>query len=253
MQADLKTFGALGVYGCAVPAALTAQNTTSVASTFAVPAEFLEQQIDTLFADVSIDAVKIGMLGSLDAIRTVSAALRRHRPPHIVLDTVFRATTGSLLIDPRALDAFREGLVPLATVITPNAREAGVLLNSSAPRTVKAATACARELVAGGARAALVTGGHLPLASESVDVLCDGERVYEFRVARVAGPPRHGTGCALSSAIAARLALGDALPQACERAQVFVAKAIAASDALRVGKGAAPVNHFFTGAANPSA
>lgn len=232
------------MYGCAVPAALTAQNTTAVTATFAVPAEFLEQQIDTLFADVAIDAVKIGMLGSLDAIRTVSAALRRHRPPLIVLDTVFRATTGSLLIDPRALDAFREGLMPLATVVTPNAREAAVLLDGAAPRTVKAATICARELVKAGARAALVTGGHLPLKSESVDVLYDGARVYEFRVARIAGPSRHGTGCTLSSAIAARLALGDPLPQACERAQAFVAKAIAANDALDVGKGAAPVNHL---------
>lgn len=246
MQADLKTFTAFGVYGCAVPAALTAQNTTAVTSTFAVPAEFLEQQIDTLFADVAIDAVKIGMLGSLDAIRTVSAALRRHRPRFVVLDTVFRATTGSLLIDPRALDAFREGLLPLATVVTPNAREAAVLLDCAAPRTVKAATTCARDLVARGARAALVTGGHLPLKSESVDVLFDGAQVSEFRIARVPGPSRHGTGCALSSAIAARLALGDTLTQACERAQAFVAQAIAASDALRVGKGAPPVNHIIS-------
>ena len=232
-----------------MPAALTAQNTTAITGTFAVPADFLAEQIDTLFADVSIDAVKIGMLGSLHAIRTVAAALRQHRPRFVVLDTVFRASTGSLLIDPRALDAFREGLVPLATVVTPNAREAGVLLDAPTPRTVKAAATAARELVKQGACAALVTGGHLPLRSESVDVLFDGETVHEFRVPRVPGPSRHGTGCALSSAVAARLALGDALVDACRTAQAFVARAIAASGELRVGKGAAPVNHLFTDAA----
>jgi hydroxymethylpyrimidine/phosphomethylpyrimidine kinase len=190
-----------------------------------------------------VDAVKIGMLGSVAVARTVVEILREAAPPIIVLDPVLRASTGRDLLDSDALAVVRDDLMPLATVVTPNVREAGVLLGTTV-ETLDAARAAAAALVTRGARAALVTGGHLPGGREVVDVLHHGGSLRELRVAREREGTggTHGTGCVLSSAIAALLARGMTLIDACAAAQAFVAMAIARSRELDVGRGATPVH-----------
>jgi len=244
IQADLKTFSALGVYGMAVPTALTAQNTLAVSAIYDVGATAVRTQLEAVFADIRVDAVKIGMLGSAAVARTVADVLRDVAPPFVVLDPVLRASTGRDLLDGDALAVVLDELMPLATVITPNAAEAALLLGEQTTRvsTPAAARDAARALVARGARAALVTGGHLESADEVVDVLHDGTSVTEFRIARERGSGTHGTGCTLSSAIAAWLARGATLSDACEAAQRFVAAAIAHAAELDAGQGSGPVN-----------
>ena len=244
IQADLKTFSALGVYGCAAITTLTAQNTTGVSAVFPVPADFLRHQLDAVFSDVRIDAVKIGMLGSVDAIRTVAAALRLYRPAFVVLDPVLRATTGAELLPAGALATLCNELLPLVTLVTPNAHEAGVLAGRGAPQTITEARVLAALLLERGAAAVLVTGGHLTDSARSIDVLHDGLRIHEMSVPRVLAGETHGTGCTLSSAVAALLARGYALQEACALAQQFVADAISSSTALSVGRGAKPVHQL---------
>jgi hydroxymethylpyrimidine/phosphomethylpyrimidine kinase len=244
VQADLKTFAALSVYGCAVLTALTAQNTVELSALLAVPPEFLRRQLDAVFTDVRVDAVKIGMLGSVDAIRTVAAVVRAYQPAFVVLDPVLRATTGARLLDADALAALRDELLPLVTIVTPNADEAGALLGAAAPRTVAEAGEAAGLLTACGVAAALVTGGHLADADVSVDVFHDGRTARTFRVPRIPNGGAHGTGCTLSSAIAALLARGRTLPQACAEAQQFVAVSIALGADLQVGRGPGPIHQL---------
>lgn len=250
IQADLKTFSALGVYGMAVPTALTVQNTMTVSEIHDVGAAVVRAQLEAVFSDVRVDAVKIGMLGSAAVARAVAAVLRDAASPVVVLDPVLRASTGRDLLDADAVDVMRDELIPLSTVITPNIGEAALLLGlppTTAPTLAGSRTA-ATALVARGARAALVTGGHLSDDADVVDVLHDGSSLHELRVRReregVGGT--HGTGCTLSSAIAALLALGlpkgRPLESACAEAQTFVAIAIARARELDVGKGAGPVH-----------
>lgn len=241
LQGDLKTFAALRVNGCAVPTALTAQNSRGVHAVFRVPAEFVVRQLDVLFDDVEIHAVKIGMLGDAAVVTAVCDVLRRYRPPHVVLDPVLRASAGGMLLDEAGLDAVRETLLPLVTVMTPNAEEAGALLRAPAPTTEREAEQAARALYELGANAVLVTGGHLLNELECADVLYTAETSRVFRAERMAGGT-HGTGCALSSAIAALLALGAPLGEACEAAQVFVGQAVRGGAALHVGGGTGSVH-----------
>ena len=244
IQADLKTFAALGAYGCAALTALTAQNTVEVSAVLPVPADFLRQQLETVFSDVRVDAVKIGMLGTADAVRTVAAVLHAYRPPWVVLDPVLRATAGARLLDADALAVLRDELLPLVTIITPNAREAGELLGIAPPQSVADARVAAERLLSCGAPAALITGGHLGDSDVCVDVLHDGHILWELSVPRVPGARGHGTGCTLSSAVAALLAQGCLLPQACAEAQQFVAASIRRGADLRVGRGAGPVHQL---------
>lgn len=241
LQGDLKTFAALRVNGCAVPTALTAQNTLGVFDVMPVPAAFVVRQLDVLFDDVEIHAVKIGMLGDASVVRAVCDVLRRHRPPYIVLDPVLRASAGGALLDEAGLTLMREQLLPLVTVVTPNIYEAGALLGVPAPTTESEAEAAARQLCELGAGAALVTGGHLPNGLECSDVLRADDVTHVFRTARVAGAA-HGTGCALSAAIAALLAKGRPLAAACAEAQIFVAGAVRAGVTLNAGRGVGPVH-----------
>lgn len=241
IQGDLKTFAALGVHGCAVPTALTAQSTRGVHAVFAVPAEFVNRQLETLLDDVEVAAVKIGMLGDASVVRVVAAVLRRYVPPHVVLDPVLRASAGGTLLTAGGLEALREELLPLVDVVTPNALEAGALLGIQPPGTEEEAVDAARQLVACGVRAALVTGGHLQDAASCVDVLAVGGSTVAFRTSRLEGGT-HGTGCALSSAVAALLARGADLATACAEAQAFVAAAVRGGRQLSVGRGAGPVH-----------
>jgi hydroxymethylpyrimidine/phosphomethylpyrimidine kinase len=245
--ADVKAMSANGAYACAVVAALTAQNTVGVDSIFAVPPDFVARQIDTLFADVRIDAAKIGMVGQGPVIRAVAERLAHWRPPHVVLDPVMIAKSGHGLLERSAVGALREALLPLATTITPNLPEAGVLLESTAPEDVKGMRRAAerlRSLMAhDGERWVFLKGGHLP-GGEAIDVLHDGDRMIELAAPRIDTKNTHGTGCTLSAALAALLPQSPDVPTAARRAKDYLGKAIAASGRLEVGKGHGPVHHF---------
>lgn len=242
IQADLKTFAALGCYGMTAITALTAQNTLGVRSIHAVPLAILADQVDAVVEDIGVDAVKIGMLHSADTVRTVGAALRRHGLRRVVLDPVMIATSGAVLIDEQAVDVLVRELFPLADLVTPNLDEAALLVRKPL-RTEADMEAAARELLARGARAVLLKGGHLAGETVSDLLLQSGAAPLWMRAARIATPNTHGTGCTLSSAIASHLALGAGLPQAVERARAFVRGALEAGARVRTGAGSGPLNH----------
>ena len=245
--ADVKAISALGAYACAVIAALTAQNTRAVSGIWPVPADFVAQQIDTLFADVAIDAVKIGMLGEAPVIERVAERMAHWRPRHLVVDPVMVAKSGDALLAPSAVEALRSRLLPLATVITPNLPEAAVLLGEPAvTRVADMPLVAARLWRLIGAREGsfvLLKGGHLP-GLQCTDVLFDGIRVVELPAARIATHNTHGTGCTLSAALAALLPQSPDVPSAVHRAKAYLGAAIARSDELGVGSGHGPVHHF---------
>ena len=225
IQADLKTFAAHGLHGLSAIAALTAQNTRAVTAVQVPPPAFLRAQLDACFEDFRIGAVKIGMLASARVIHAVADALEHWRPRRVVLDPVMVASSGARLLQPAALAALRERLLPLATVLTPNIPEAELLLGACIGDQDQAELAL-RRLLALGARAVLLKGGHLP-GREVIDRLGEGRRRHQFvhQRLRVEG---HGTGCTLASAIAANLARGLALPEACAAAGDYVHGALGA-------------------------
>jgi hydroxymethylpyrimidine/phosphomethylpyrimidine kinase len=236
IQADLKTFHALGVYGMSAITALTAQSTMGVTGIVAVDAAFVAQQIDTTVRDIPPDAVKTGMLADRAIVEVVAEAIDRWRFPAVVIDPVMVATTGALLLELDAVEAMRSLLVARATLVTPNATEAGTLLGVeiASPRDQEAA---ARALVTDlGAAAALVKGGDLE-GDEVVDVYWDGKRFEAFRAPRIRTTSTHGSGCALASAIAAHLARGEPLFEAVQRARAWVRGAIERAPALGHGRG----------------
>ena len=242
--ADVKVMSALGTFATGVIAALTAQNTRAVTGVMPVPAAFVKEQIDTLFADVRIDAVKIGMLGAQDVMAAVAQALRAHQAPKVVLDTVMVAKSGDRLMPEDAVAFFKEELLPLADVITPNLPEASVLLGREVRATANMHEA-ARELwdMCGGKTAVYLKGGHS--AEETLrDVFYDGKAFIDLDGPRVHTKNTHGTGCSLSSAIAALWARTDDLPQAVRLARRYIEEAINASDDLTVGSGHGPIHHF---------
>jgi hydroxymethylpyrimidine/phosphomethylpyrimidine kinase len=244
--ADIKAFSALGAYGCAVVAALTAQNTRAVIAVMGVPPPFIAQQIDTLFADVKIAATKIGMLGEAAAIETVAERLTHWQAVNIVLDPVMVAKSGDSLLAKAAVGALREALLPLAQVITPNLPEAAVLLEGRAPETVREMTRAAERLHAlmgSGERWVLLKGGHLP-GADATDVLFNGDKMHEFSAPRVATKNTHGTGCTLAAAVAALIAGGATVPEAAKRAKAYLGEALKRADELDVGTGHGPVHHF---------
>lgn len=245
--ADVKTFSALGAYGCAVIAALTAQNTQAVTGIQSVPTEFIAKQIDTLFADVRIDAVKIGMLGTAAIARTVADGLARWKPPHVVLDPVMVAKSGDALLAKEAVAMVKEALLPLADVITPNLPEAGVLVGERAPDSqremYRACERLRRLLPDDRRRWVLLKGGHLP-GSDLLDLLFDGDRMIELQGRRIDTKNTHGTGCTLSAAIAALLPQRADVPDAVREARDYLARAIGAAGRLEVGSGHGPVHHF---------
>lgn len=244
IQADLKTIAALGCYGMTAITALTAQNTLGVRAIHSVPPKMLADQIDAVVEDIGVDAVKIGMLHSADTVRTVAAAIARHALPHVVLDPVMIATSGSVLIDQEAIAVLVRELFPKAAVITPNLDEASLLVGR--PLTSEAAMeAAACQLLGMGASAVLLKGGHLPGDTVS-DLLMTGDvQAHWMRAPRISSPNTHGTGCTLSSAIAAYLALGSSLPQAVSLARDYVRGALEAGAAVRTGAGSGPLNHGY--------
>jgi hydroxymethylpyrimidine/phosphomethylpyrimidine kinase len=239
IQADLKVFLALGCHGMSAVTALTAQNTVGVSGIHAVPPDFLVAQIDAVATDIGIDAAKTGMLANKEIVDATAEAIRAHNIPNVVVDPVFVAKSRDLLLEATAVQAIKEEVVPLATVITPNLFEAAGLLGSEEITDLAGMRDAARALHELGPRAVLVKGGHLP-GDRAVDVLFDGTAITEIDGPRYDTEDTHGTGCALSAAIAARLAQGDQVLDAVKFAKAFVAGAI--EHGLRIGKGYGPVN-----------
>jgi len=244
IQADLKTFSALGVYGASVLTALTAQNTTGVTAIHDVPEEMIAAQIDAVFSDLAVRAVKIGMLSRPSAIRAVSAGLARWRAGPVVLDPVMVAASGARLLEDAAIATLKETLLPMADLLTPNLPEAAALLDEPAAESESDMLRQGHALLALGPRAVLMKGGH-GTGIESVDLLVSATGVVRLTARRLATRNTHGTGCTLSSAIAAGLAQGQSLEDAVEAAKAYISGAIAAADQLDIGKGHGPVHHFF--------
>ena len=243
IQADLKTFAALGVYGTCAITAITAQNTTGVVEAAVISADLVTAQIEAVAGDIEIHAVKTGMLGDAAVVEAVAATIKELELPLVVVDPVLASSGGSRLLDDDGVEMLCRELMPLARVVTPNVPEAEVLSGKRIQSETDLKDAARRIHDIGGS-AVIITGGHHARYShEVVDTLFDGHRFSEFRTARIDTPNTHGTGCTFASAVAAHLALGCTLDEATERAQQYVAGAI--QHAISIGRGSGPLGHFW--------
>ncbi|MBF8267230.1 MAG: Bifunctional hydroxymethylpyrimidine kinase/phosphomethylpyrimidine kinase [Dehalococcoidia bacterium] len=240
IQADLKTFAALGVYGTSALTAVTAQNTLGVTAVLELPPELVAAQIDAIISDIGADAVKTGMLANSRIIRVVADKVKEHSLLNLVVDPVMVAKGGDRLLQEEAVATMRGLLIPLATVVTPNLPEAAVLVGRRV-ESLEDARQAARDIVAMGAKSAVVKGGHLE--GDAVDVFYDGRRFREFSAARIPTSSTHGTGCTFASAIAAGLAKGMGTEEAVAQAKEYVTLAI--RNAFPLGGGHGPLNHFY--------
>lgn len=243
IQADLKAFSALGAYGMSVITALTAQSTQGVNGVHAIPSEFIEAQFNTLYQDIYIDSVKIGMLMNKEIVTTVHQLLNNHPIANIVLDTVMIAKGGHPLLKADAISAIRDLLLPLATIITPNLPEAAALLDCSEAKNEEQMQQQGYELLKLGCQAVLMKGGHLP-SQESPDYLITRNNIIRMTSPRIATRNTHGTGCTLSAAIAALLPKHH-LEDAIKHAKNYLQGAIEHADSLKIGKGIGPTHHFY--------
>ncbi len=245
--ADVKAISAVGAYACAVVTALTAQNTQAVTGVMSVNPSFIGEQFDTLLGDVRIDAAKVGMLGNAAIVARVADRLAHWRVVPVVLDPVMVAKSGDSLLDRTATGALREALLPLATILTPNLPEAGVLLESRPVETIREMYRVAERLRAllrgDGARWVYLKGGHLP-GAEATDLLHDGDRMIELKSMKIATRNTHGTGCTLSAALAALLPQCSSVVEAAQRSKDYLTHALLHADELAVGNGHGPVHHF---------
>lgn len=240
IQADLKTFSAHGVFGMSVVVSVVAENTSRVIAIQDVTPDMIEKQMDAVFEDIEVDAVKVGMLSTPDCMRAVAAGLKRYAPRNVVIDPVMYAKNGCALMDPNAVGSLIETIVPLAEVLTPNIPEAERIAGMKIGSRADMETA-ARLIHAMGCRNVLVKGGHA--VGDAVDVLFDGTEFRRFEARRIDTRNTHGTGCTFSSAIAANLALGHDVAGAVARAKRYVTTAI--EHALPIGKGHGPTHHFY--------
>lgn len=240
IQADLKTFAAHGVFGMSVIVSVVAENTSRVISIHDVPQQSISEQLDAVFEDIPVHAVKVGMLSNQAAMQTVAEKLTAYHPPYIVFDPVMAAKGGHALMQLDALSTLKNQLLPLTTLLTPNILEAEILTQQAihSEADMRHAAQYLHEL---GAANVLIKGGHA--AGDPVDILYDGENYFRFPAARIPTKNTHGTGCTLSSAIAANLAQGLPVPQAVETAKQYITNAIKYS--LDIGKGHGPTNHFY--------
>jgi len=244
IQADLKAFSALGVYGASVITAITAQNTLGVRSIHSVPLTVISEQINAVFEDLNVAVVKIGMLGDAETVACVADRLAHYQPAYLVVDPVMLAKSGDALLLDSAVEMLKTRLIPQASLITPNLPEAAVLLGCAEPTTLDQMEKMAEQLMSLGAAAVLLKGGHLEGADDAVDMLFDGDQLYRFCSPRVETRNTHGTGCTLASAISAGLAAGLSVPEAVQQAKDYIYAAISAADRLHVGHGHGPVHHF---------
>ncbi len=243
-QGDIKTFAAFGCYGMAVVTALTAQNTLGVQAIHVTPHKFTAAQIESIFADIKVDAVKIGMTGSAENVETIAALLRRYDAPNVVFDPVMVASGGHSLGGAKLVGPMREKLFPLARLVTPNLMESALLAGGRMPESAEDMREIAVRLHRLGAPAVLVKGGHLH-GEAALDLLFDGTDFTEFAAPRLTTRNTHGTGCMLSSGIAARLGQGAELRQAIGEAKEFLSKALAAGETIHIGAGHGPPQPFF--------
>ena len=246
VQADLKAISAKGAFGLSVITALTAQNTQTVTAIHDVPISMIRAQLDAVFDDIRIDAVKIGMLSRPEVIETVAGRLRHYQAQPIVLDPVMIAKSGDALLQPDAVQALIDRLVPLATVITPNMPEAGVLLGREGPYDLDAMRQAASDLLTLGPKAVLLKGGHLA-EGDAIDIFEDQHGRHEFHAKRIATKNTHGTGCSFAAAVAAHLALGASPLGAIRAAKDYVARGLAGSSGWSLGSGSGPIDHFGWG------
>ncbi len=244
IQADLKTFTALGVYGASVITALTAQNTCGVTDVLNVTPGFIEAQLDAVASDLAIGAVKTGMLVGRPTLEAVAGRLKRYKLAPLVVDPVMVATSGDVLLAPDAIDLIKTDLIPLTDLITPNLHEAAQLLDMPPAEDEGAMTEQGERLLALGAKAVLIKGGH-GAEDEAVDLLISQTGVQRLARPRIETPHTHGTGCTMAAAITAELAKGREISTAVARAKAFVWAALSAGKALGVGRGAGPVDHLF--------
>jgi hydroxymethylpyrimidine/phosphomethylpyrimidine kinase len=244
IQADLKTFAALGCYGMAVITALTAQNTQGVGAAHVPPADFVRQQIAMIFSDIDVAAIKIGLLPSAEIVEVVASELARHKPCPIVLDPVLVATSGDALGADDVPAALMRALFPLATLVTPNVTEAACLTGTAPPKDLAGLRLLAPKFLQAGVRAVLLKGGDLE-GETADDLFLDATGETLFSAPRVKLAKTHGTGCTLSSAITANVAKGQDLVGAIEAAKAYLTAALQASGALNAGQGAKPLHHGF--------
>jgi hydroxymethylpyrimidine/phosphomethylpyrimidine kinase len=245
IQADLKTFSALSVYGASVITALTAQNTLGVQGIHAVPAAFVAAQIESVLSDLAVDAVKTGMLADAAIVETVACALAAAAPrPPLIVDPVMVATSGDRLLAPEAVAALKRDLVPLASLLTPNLPEAAILLGTAEAASEAEMQEQASALLALGCRAVLLKGGHTT-GEAAVDILADAAGNERLQLTRIDTPHTHGTGCTLSAAVAALMARGVPLAEAVRRAKAYVWQGLREGRTQGVGHGRGPLDHLY--------
>ncbi|MGR6831571.1 bifunctional hydroxymethylpyrimidine kinase/phosphomethylpyrimidine kinase [Aliivibrio wodanis] len=245
IQADIKAISATGSYACSVITALTAQNTQGVTGIYPISSEFVEQQLDAVFSDLNVIAVKVGMLSDSNIIHSVAKKIKQYTPQYLVVDPVMVATSGDLLLQSSAIESLKSELLPLADVITPNLPEAAALINAKVPESEVEMTAMIDELRQLGAKSVLLKGGHLEKDENSTDLLILSDSIERLSTPRIETRNTHGTGCTLSSAIASYLAQGHELQAAVTLGKHYITQAIIHADELNIGQGHGPVNHFF--------
>ncbi|WP_318462119.1 bifunctional hydroxymethylpyrimidine kinase/phosphomethylpyrimidine kinase [Photobacterium leiognathi] len=245
IQADIKAISATGGYACSVITAITAQNTLGVSAVHPIPLPIIEKQLDAVFSDLNIVAVKVGMLADSDIIELVAAKIRQYQPRFLVVDPVMIATSGDPLLKQTAIETLKTALLPLADIITPNLPEAAALTQLAMPNTQDGMLAMIDELRLLAAESVLLKGGHLECTNESNDVLILPQEIEIFSAPRIQSRNTHGTGCTLSSAIASYLAQGYTLMSAVQLAKHYITSAIEYADQLDIGHGHGPVDHFF--------
>lgn len=250
IQADIKAISATGSYACSVITAITSQNTLGVSAIHPIPLEHIESQLDAVFMDLNVVAVKVGMLADARIIKVVADKIRQYKPSHLVVDPVMVATSGDLLLEQSAISTLKEQLIPLADLITPNLPEGAALINGTVPENEDQMGNMIEELRALGAKAVLLKGGHLETDDNSNDLLILAQTSELLSAKRFPTKNTHGTGCTLSSAIASYLAQGNRLHKAVYLGKQYISQAIAHADELNVGKGHGPVHHFFCGHIN---
>ncbi|MFT5716659.1 MAG: hydroxymethylpyrimidine/phosphomethylpyrimidine kinase [Oleiphilaceae bacterium] len=244
IQADIKTFSSLGVYSASVITNITAQNTCGVQSVHSLPLNVIEAQLRAVFDDLNITCVKIGMLNTVNTINLVHKILQEYRPKYIVLDPVMISSSGKQLIETAAIEALKTTLFPISTLITPNIPEAATLLNYTEAESKAAMRQTLTQLNQFGSKAVLLKGGHL-VGDQCIDLLSENGKIHEFSQTKLLTNNTHGTGCTLSSAISANLALGYSIKEAVSKGNEYLHNTIKQADTLDVGHGSGPVHHFY--------
>ncbi|GMM90972.1 bifunctional hydroxymethylpyrimidine kinase/phosphomethylpyrimidine kinase [Vibrio fortis] len=250
IQADIKAMSATGSFACSVITAITSQNTQGVSAIFPIPLDHVASQLDAVFSDLNVVAVKVGMLADSNIIKVVADKIKQYQPKHLVIDPVMVATSGDLLLEQSAISTLKEALIPLADIITPNLPEGAALTGKPVPESEADMQDMVEELRALGAKAVLLKGGHLEQDENSNDLLILPTSTALISAKRFPTKNTHGTGCTLSSSIASYLAQGNELTQSVELGKRYISEAIAHADQLNVGQGHGPVNHFYAGHAD---